>query len=64
MDLREIRNSYISEGYGLQDASNKTCQDIILSKIIKGCTVFFKAKRIWIGRVRRKVIGWKFQSAM
>ena len=35
MDLNEIRNSYISEGYGLLDASNKTCQDIILSKIAK-----------------------------
>jgi len=30
MDLNEIRNSYILEGYDIFDASNKTCQDIIL----------------------------------
>jgi len=35
MNLNEIRNSYILEGYVLLDASNKTCQDVILSKIAK-----------------------------
>jgi hypothetical protein len=35
MNLNVIRNSYISEGYDVLDASSKTCQDIILSKIAK-----------------------------
>ena len=35
MNLDEIRNSYISEGYDILDASSKASQDVILSKIAK-----------------------------
>jgi hypothetical protein len=35
MNLNDIRNSYISDGYDVLDASSKTCQDILLSKIAK-----------------------------
>ncbi|MCL2442711.1 MAG: nucleotidyl transferase AbiEii/AbiGii toxin family protein [Treponema sp.] len=35
MNLNNIRNSYISENYEFLDASSKTCQDVILSKISK-----------------------------
>jgi hypothetical protein len=35
MNLNEIRNGYISDGYDVLDASSKTCQDVLLSKIAK-----------------------------
>ena len=35
MNLNVIRNGYISEGYDVLDASSKTCQDVIISKIAK-----------------------------
>jgi len=35
MNLNDIRNSYISEGYDILDASSKTSQDVILSKIAR-----------------------------
>ena len=35
MNLDEIRNSYISEGYDILDASSKAAQDVILSKLAK-----------------------------
>jgi hypothetical protein len=35
MDLNEVINSYISDGYDYPGASSKTCQDVILSKIAK-----------------------------
>jgi len=35
MNLNDVRNSYISENYDFLDASSKTCQDVILSKISK-----------------------------
>jgi len=35
MNLNDIRNSYISENYNFLDATSKTCQDVILSKISK-----------------------------
>ena len=33
MDLKEIRNKYIKDGYEILDANAKVCQDIILYKI-------------------------------
>jgi len=38
MDLQKIRQGYISNKYSTLDATNKTCQDAILSKISK-CTL-------------------------
>jgi len=35
MNLIEIRNRFIAEGYDFLDASSKVCQDILLSKIAK-----------------------------
>ena len=35
MNLNNIRDSYVSEGYDFLDASSKTCQDVILLKIAK-----------------------------
>jgi len=35
MNLNEIRDYYVSEGYDFLDASSKTCQDVILLKIAK-----------------------------
>ena len=35
MDLREMRQSYIDDGYEPLDASAKVCQDILLAKISK-----------------------------
>ena len=35
MDLKDIRNKYIKEGYDFLDASSKTCQDVILYKLAK-----------------------------
>jgi len=35
MNLKEIRENYIKDGYELLDASAKVCQDIILAKISK-----------------------------
>lgn len=35
MDLKEMRQNYINEGYDFLDASAKVCQDIILAKISK-----------------------------
>ena len=33
MDLKQMREKYIKEGYEFLDASAKVCQDIILSQI-------------------------------
>ena len=33
MDLREMRQNYIHNGYEPLDASAKVCQDILLAKI-------------------------------
>jgi len=35
MDLKEMRQNYINQGYDYLDASAKVCQDIILTKISK-----------------------------
>lgn len=35
MDLKEMRQRYINEGYDFLDASAKVCQDILLAKISK-----------------------------
>lgn len=35
MDLKEMRQNYINEGYDFLDASAKVCQDILLAKISK-----------------------------
>ncbi len=35
MDLREMRQNYINDGYEPLDASAKVCQDILLAKISK-----------------------------
>ena len=35
MDLQEMRQNYINEGYDFLDASAKVCQDILLAKISK-----------------------------
>ncbi|MBR1884559.1 MAG: hypothetical protein IJ809_06520 [Clostridia bacterium] len=35
MDLREMRQKYIDDGYEPLDASSKVCQDILLAKISK-----------------------------
>ena len=35
MDLKEMRQSYINDGYEPLDASSKVCQDILLAKISK-----------------------------
>lgn len=35
MDLKEMRQNYINEGYDFLDASAKVCQDILLTKISK-----------------------------
>jgi len=35
VNLNDIRNSYIADGYDILDASSKSCQDIILSKLAK-----------------------------
>lgn len=35
MDLKELRQNYIKEGYDFLDASAKVCQDILLTKISK-----------------------------
>ena len=35
MNLKEMRQNYIDDGYEPLDASAKVCQDIILTKIFK-----------------------------
>ena len=35
MNLIDIRNRFIAEGYDFLDASSKVCQEIILNKIAK-----------------------------
>lgn len=35
MNLKEMRDNYIKDGYEHLDASAKVCQDIILAKISK-----------------------------
>ena len=35
MDLKEMRQNYVNEGYDFLDASAKVCQDILLAKISK-----------------------------
>ncbi|MBP3596230.1 MAG: nucleotidyl transferase AbiEii/AbiGii toxin family protein [Clostridia bacterium] len=35
MDLKQMREKYIKEGYKFLDASAKVCQDIILAQISK-----------------------------
>lgn len=35
MDLKEMRQNYINDGYDFLDASAKVCQDILLAKISK-----------------------------
>ena len=35
MNLDEIRRKHLSDGYNMLNASSKTCQDVILSKLAK-----------------------------
>ena len=46
MNLGNIRSSYISDGYGILDASSKTAQEVILSKIAKKHAVKYTVKQI------------------